>query len=239
MKKAIVVGASSGIGKALALCLSEEGYEVGLMARRVELLKAMQNEFAHPSHTAYIDVSKPSEAISALESLINTMGEVDLFVINAGIIFNNRDFDWEKEYLTIQTNAVGFAAIAHTAMKYLLKQGSGHIVGISSISAIRGESDSPSYSASKAFVSNFLEGLRVKAYKAGKDICVTDIQPGWVDTNMAKGEETFWMATPEKAASQICSAIKHRRAHAYITRRWRLYAWFLKLLPRWAYERFL
>ena len=238
MKKAIVIGASSGIGEALAKLLAQEGYEVGLAARRLELLQDLQKEIKTKTFIKRIDVANTSEAKASLDSLLQEMGQVDLIILNAGIIFNNHEFDWEKEESTIVINALGFAAMAHTAMQYFLERGKGHLVGISSISAIRGESDSPSYSASKAFVSNFLEGLRIKAFKEKKEITVTDIQPGWVDTVMAKGEETFWMASPEKAAEQIYSAIKHKRSHAYITRRWRLYAWLLKLTPRWAYARF-
>lgn len=238
MKKAIVIGASSGIGEALAKRLAQEGYEVGLAARRLELLQDLQKEIKTKTFIKRIDVANTSEAKASLDSLLQEMGQVDLIILNAGIIFNNPEFDWKKEESTIVINALGFAAMAHTAMQYFLNRGKGHLVGISSISAIRGESDSPSYSASKAFVSNFLEGLRVKAFKEKKEISVTDIQPGWVDTVMAKGEETFWMASPEKAAEQIYSAIQHKRSHAYITRRWRLYAWLLKLTPRWAYARF-
>ncbi len=237
-RKAIVIGASSGIGKALAVLLGREGYEVGLAARRLELLHEAQKEIPARTIVKRIDVSKTEEARHLLAEFIEEMGGADLIVVNAGILFNNQDFEWEKEKATIEINALGFAAMAHGAMEYFLKEGKGHLVGISSISAIRGEGDSPSYSASKAFASNFLEGLRVKAFVEKKEICVTDIQPGWVDTEMAKGEETFWMASPERAAEQIYSAIKNKRSHAYITRRWRLYAWLLKWAPRWAYPRF-
>lgn len=237
-KKAIVVGASSGIGRALAKVLAQEGYELGLTARRFELLEDLQKEIKTRTLIKRMDITNNLEAMNCLESLIQEMGGVHLVILNAGVICRNLEFDWEKEMLTIQVNVLGFSAMAHTAMKYFLAQGTGHLVGLSSISAIRGESDSPSYSASKAFVSNFLEGLRVKAFKENKEICVTDVQPGWVDTDMAKGEDVFWMASSEKAAEQIYSAIKSKRAHVYITRRWRLYAWLLKLAPRWIYHRF-
>lgn len=238
MPKAIVIGASSGIGRALAKVLAREGYEVGLAARRFELLVDLQKEIKTKTFIKKIDVALPIEARNSLKSLIDEMGGADLIIVNAGIIFNNQTFEWEKEQSTIQVNVLGFAAMAHKAMEYFLDRGKGHLVGISSISALRGEGDSPSYSASKSFVSNFLEGLRIKGCREKKDICITDIKPGWVDTAMAVGEETFWMASPEKAAEQIYSAIKYKRAHAYITRRWRFYAWFIKWIPGWAYARF-
>ncbi|MES2345375.1 MAG: methyltransferase domain-containing protein [Chlamydiota bacterium] len=83
---------------------------------------------------------------------------------------------------------------------------------------------------------NYFDEVELEAAIEGYES--TDVQPGWVDTDMAKGEDVFWMASSEKAAEQIYSAIKSKRAHAYITRRWRLYAWLLKLAPRWIYHRF-
>jgi short-subunit dehydrogenase len=73
--------------------------------------------------------------------------------------------------------------------------------------------------------------LQHKIKKLRLPITVTDIKPGFVDTEMAQGERLFWMAKPEKAAIQIYEAIKKKKHHAYITKRWRLIAWFFKLLP--------
>ena len=156
-KKAIVIGASSGIGKELAKVLAQNGYLVGLTARRFGLLQEIQKEIQTKTFIKQIDVTHISEAIDSLESLIREMGGVDLIIVNAGIGSTNQDFEWDKEQLTIQTNVLGFAAMAHTALKYFITQGKGHLVGISSITALRGIGKSPSYSASKAFVSNFLE----------------------------------------------------------------------------------
>ncbi len=239
MKKAIVIGASSGIGRALSLVLAKDDYIVGVLARRMDKLLELEKEMGNIALVKKIDVTNQKEAIACLEALIAEMEGVDLIVVNAGILFHGQKFEWEEERLTIETNVLGFAAMAHTAMKYFLKRGRGHLVGISSIAAIRGGRHNPSYGASKAFVSNFLEGLRVKVFKAKKDICITDIQPGWVNTDMIKGEDTFWVSSPEIAANQIYSAIKKRRLHAYITKRWRLCAWLLKLTPRWLYYRLI
>jgi short-subunit dehydrogenase len=122
-------------------------------------------------------------------------------------------------------------------MKLFLAQGYGHLAGISSIAALRGSWEAPAYNASKAFASNYLEGMHAKAVKSGKPIYVTDIQPGFVDTAMAQGEGLFWIASPQKAANQILEAIRKRKRHAYITRRWRLIGWILKLLPDFIYTK--
>jgi short-subunit dehydrogenase len=137
----------------------------------------------------------------------------------------------------IKTNVTGFAALVNVATHYFTRKGSGHLVGISSIAALRGGRESPAYNASKAFESNYLEGVRQKVRKAGLPITITDIKPGFVKTAMAKGEGIFWAAEPDKAARQIYDVIRQKKPIAYITRRWVLVAWLLKLLPGFIYER--
>ncbi len=239
MPKAIIIGASSGIGAACAKELAKMGYEVGLTGRRSELLVQLQKEIPTKTYIQKIDVTKLPEAISALDELIQTMDGMDLCLVNSGVYYSNPHLDWKLENATIEVNVRGFCAMADAAMHHFFKKGSGHLVGISSISALRGEVDSPAYSASKAFVSNYLEGLRCKAMKQTAHITITDVKPGWVDTNMAKGFKTFWMAPVDVAAKDICQAIQKKRTHLYITARWRYYAWLLKLCPNWLYDRYI
>lgn len=237
MKKAIIVGASSGIGKEVAKVLAQNNYAVGLTGRRGELLTALQSEIATQSYVKTFDVSQTDTAIQALTELINEMGGVDLIVISAGVGFINPEFDWEKERATIETNVAGFAAMANVAVKHFLERQKGHLVGISSIAAIRGTGDAAAYNASKAFVSNYLEGLQKKFVKLNLPVVVTDVKPGFVDTAMAQGEGLFWVAPPEKAARQIYDVIKARQSHAYVTKRWRSIGLLLKLMPSYIYKR--
>jgi len=102
---------------------------------------------------------------------------------------------------------------------------------------LRGSGATPAYNASKAFVSNYMEGLRQKVSKLKLPITVTDVQPGLVDTAMAQGEGLFWVAPPEKAARQIFDVIKSRRERAYVTKRWRAIAWLLKAVPDYIYNK--
>ena len=237
MKKAIIIGASSGIGKDLSIVLAKNGYEVGLMARRTELLEALKNEISTKSHVGHIDISKVSDAIDKFRNMIQKMQGVDLVVINAGIGFLNPELDWIKEQQTIDVNVYGFCALAGEIYKFFAKQGHGHLVGISSIGALRGNPIAPAYNASKAFMSNYLEGLRKKAFQEKSPIIITDIKPGFVDTDMAKGKGKFWVATSQTAAEQIYLAISKQKKHAYITHRWKIIGWILKLMPNWLYER--
>ena len=235
MKKAIIVGATSGIGKEMAKVLSQNNYVLGLVGRRVELLSELQREIPCKTHIKCIDVAQSPEAMSLLDELIKEMEAVDVIIISAGVGYINPDLNWTWEKETIDINVSGFTAVANVIFKHFCKQGFGHIVGISSIAAIRGNGDSPAYNASKAFISNYLEGLRQKAGKLGVPITITEIQPGFVDTAMAKGNGLFWVASPEKAAWQIYKAIKNKKKHAYITKRWGVIAWLLKVMPDWIY----
>jgi short-subunit dehydrogenase len=230
-KNVIIIGASSGIGKELAKIFSEHGFIIGMTARRLELLSQTAKELPGASCIKRMDAANTSEAINILEQLIKEMGGVQIIVINAGIGFINPDLDWKMEKDTIDVNVAGFTAMATAAMKYFIKRGYGHLVGISSVSAIRGSSYAPAYSASKAFVSHYLEALRSKALKMKLPITVTDIQPGFVDTAMAQGDNLFWVAPVRTAAMQIYEAIEKKKPHAYITKKWRLIAWLLKLTP--------
>jgi short-subunit dehydrogenase len=236
MKKAIIIGASSGMGRELAKVLVRHDYIVGVTGRRTELLQELQAELSDKCHSRTMDVADTSTAIETFNSLIAEMGGIDLVVISAGTGHGTPDLQWSNERDTIDTNVLGFTAIADAAFNYFVKQGHGHLVGISSIAAIRGGRYAPAYNASKAFVCKYLEGLRHMAMKTRLPICITDIQPGFVDTRMAQGDRIFWRASTEKAARQIYRAIERKKPHAYVTRRWRLIAWMLKLMPNCCYR---
>jgi short-subunit dehydrogenase len=237
MKKAIVIGASSGIGHELAKILGSHDYEVGVVARRGDLLEALCKSMPLRTYKKIVDVGNANNARIAIEELIQEMGYVDLVVIAAGTGFINQELDWDKEKQTIDVNVAGFCAVATVAMRHFLKKQRGHLVAISSIAALRGNDDAPAYCASKAFVSNYLEGLRKKVTKAKLPITITDIQPGFVATAMAKATKLFWVSTPQKAAQQIYQSIQAKKKHAYISRRWRLIAWLYKVLPSWLYNK--
>ncbi len=237
MKRAIVIGASEGIGRALARELSREGYALGLAARGVQRLRELQRELPGESRVAHLDVTRPGEARAALDGLIRDLGGADLIVISAGVIFQDPD-PWQ-EGRTVAVNVAGFSAVFRHAFDYFSARGSGHIVGLSSVAAVRGGCGSPVYNASKAFVSNLMHGYRIRAGKAGSRILITDIRPGHVSTRMLVGQRgVFWAVPVEAAARQIAEAIRKKRRRAYITPRWRLVAWAMRLVPDRLYSRF-
>lgn len=237
MKSAIVIGASSGIGRALVLKLIAENYSVVAIARRMELLEEMQR--AHPRQVTPLqgDVADSESIRSLLEAEFLRIQQIDLVVNCAGVGFMNRELEWKPEQQTIRVNVEGFAAIAGVVVTKLIAQKSGTFVNISSVGALRGNPLAPAYTASKAFESNYMEGLRVGIRQSGLPVSIIDIQPGFVDTEMAKGDRLFWVASPETVADQIYQTIRRKRPHAYVTRRWRLFAWLMKFCPHWLYWR--
>lgn len=236
MKKVIIIGATSGIGKELARKFAANNYLVGISGRRQGLLDELQKEFPSNIFTECFDVTG-DQNIHYMESLINTLGGLDILLYNSGYGDTSKTLEWEIENQTTQTNVNGFVEIVTYAFNYFSRQGHGQIAATSSIAANRGNSWAPAYSASKAFMSNYMEGLHMKAFKNKLNIVVTDIQPGFVKTKMAKGNGQFWVVPVKKAVDHIYRAIEKKKRKAYISNRWWLIAKIMKLLPYWIYKR--
>ncbi len=237
MKKAIVIGATSGIGKEIARLLVNDGYKVGITGRRTELLQELKNESPNSFFAKPFDVTNTKDVIERLEELTIEIGGIDLLIISSGTGDINESLAFEIEKCTIETNVLGFTCIADWAFNYFEKQKSGHLVAITSIGGLRGSRQAPAYNATKAYQINYLEGLRQKAKKFNQAIFITDVRPGLVATAMAKGEGLFWVMPVEKTAMQIYKAIICKKQVAYVTKRWRLIAALLKLLPRQIYDK--
>ena len=231
MKKAIIIGATSGIGKSLAELLLREGYEVGVTGRREELFQSIKTQETCRIFFKKMDVQDLSTLEPICNELVSQMGGLDLLIISAGIGEENKYLIFDIENSVINTNIQGFTCMADWAVRHFKEQGYGHLVNISSIAGIRGNGIAPSYNATKAYQINYLEGLRINVKDYGSNITITDVRPGFVDTPMAKGEGLFWIAPVQKAAEQIFEAIKQKRKVVYITKRWRLIALLLKVIP--------
>ena len=235
MGRIIIIGATSGIGLELAKLYIQNGDRVGVTGRRSHLLSELQNKFPANVVIECFDVMG-QENISHLESLIEKLGGLDILIYNSGFGNVSDTLDWHIDKQTTQTNVNGFVEIVNYAFNYFVRQGTGQIAATSSIASVRGNSRAPAYSASKAFMSTYMEGLHFKARRLEKRnpkvmISVTDIQPGFVNTKMAKGTIRFWESPVEKASWQIFAAIKKKKRKVYITHRWSVIAWILKWLP--------
>ena len=236
MTKAIVIGASSGIGAEIAKLLAENGYKVVITGRRLDLLTALKTTNPSAFLVSSFDCTAADNA-EKLETLAKQLGGLDLLVFSSGIGNFNKHLDYAIENETNQLNVIAFTQIMDWAFNYFNNQKSGHIVGITSISGIRGGKASPAYNASKAYQISYLQAMRQRAFSNKFGVTITDIRPGFVNTEMAKGPGMFWIATKEKAAKQIYNHIKNKSNVAYVTKRWRIVALLLKILPNWLYSR--
>ncbi len=236
-RSAIIIGASSGIGEALAVELDAKGYSLGLASRRTELLQQLAAKLKNRSYICELNLSACEDAAIALQKLIHEMQEVDLIVVAAGTGSDNPRLEWEPEADTISVNVTGVARVLNVIVAYFEQQGHGHLAAITSIMAIRGHGDAPAYGAAKAFISNYLTSLRNRFRSKGLPIYVTEICPGYVATAMAQGSSLFWVASAQKVAKQIARALNARRSHVYVTKRWRLFVWLIRIYPRALYGR--
>jgi len=238
MKNALIIGATSGIGKELAKLLVADSYKVVITGRREKLLQEIKETNPEKYSVKVHDVTNLDSCETLFSELKQELKTIDLIVYSSGVGDPNYKLEWEKELPTLQTNIISAVKIYGLAYNFFRKQGYGHLVGISSIASIRGNRHVPAYFASKAFQANYLESLWLKGKRSKAKIVVTDIQPGFVDTSMAIGK-TFWMSTTKKATKQIYAAIKMKKKKAYITKRWRLVAILLKVIPSSLLYKFL
>ena len=230
-KKAIVFGATSGIGRELAKLLVKDGYRVLITGRRIELLKSLQEENPDQYHIRQHDITHTKDTQQLFQEIPSYFDHTDLIIHNSGIGENNFNLEWEKDLPTMETNVIGATMIYQLSYNYFKKQGFGHLVSITSIASLIGNRHIPAYHASKAYQSNYMESLWMKARRTKKaKITVTNILPGYVDTDIIDGP-TFWMAPLDKGVKQIYTAIKKKKRKAYITKRWRLVALMMKIVP--------
>jgi len=236
-KNIIIIGATSGIGRALFEKYAADGNRIGIVGRRTHLLDELRQEHPDTTFTATADITKQEKIARAIEALRAELKDIDLAIVCSGTGDINASLDYAVERPTIETNVMGWTFVIDTLYHIFEQQGHGHLVAITSAGGLRGEPMAPAYSASKAYQINYMEALRKKAYKSGNHICVTDIRPGLVDTAMAKGERLFWVMPVEIVASQIIAAIRRKKTKAYVTKRWHILAIINKHLPFAIYKR--
>lgn len=234
MKRAVIIGASSGMGMEVAKLLLAEGYSLGVAARREDRLKALKQLAPDRVVAATIDVTA-EDAAERLRSLINELGGMDLFFYASGIGKQNRELTPEIELNTVKTNGMGFTRMIGEAYRYFAEKGEGHIAAITSIAGTKGLGPAPSYSATKAMQNTYLQALEQQANARGLKIRFTDIRPGFVDTDLLKGDFHYpMMLKPEKVARHIVRAIHNKRhikvidwKYAIMTALWRRIPRFL------------
>ena len=233
----IIIGATSGIGKALYEKYATDGNRIGIVGRRTHLLNELQQQHPECTITATADITKQDEVERAIHDFTKEFGHVDLAIVCSGTGEINTSLNYDVERPTIDTNVTGWTFVIDTLYNLFEQQNHGHLVAITSAGGLRGEPMAPAYSATKAYQINYMEALRKKAFKAGNKIVVTDVRPGLVDTAMAKGDNLFWVMPVDKVARQIRNAIRRKKSKVYVTKRWHVLAVINKFLPFCLYKR--
>lgn len=220
LRTAFVTGASSGIGASLAKLLARHGITVAIAARREHELRALaveiESEKGH-AHVVPVDVSDPEAITRAVQEADRELSGLDLVVANAGVAKQRSSAKvvWDDCADMLGVNVIGATATLFAAIPAMVDRGRGHLVGVSSIAAYRGLPKLAVYSASKAYLSAMLQGMRVDL--AEKGISVTDVRPGYVRTAMNEGAGKLpFELHPDAAAQEIFDAILAKKAvHAF------------------------
>ncbi|WP_228850584.1 SDR family NAD(P)-dependent oxidoreductase [Aegicerativicinus sediminis] len=240
LKKAIVIGGTTGIGKGIASILLEKGFQVTVTGIEKDFIE--NNEYVGHKNLKieYLDCIKDSSS-RALNGIIKKIGGLDLLILSAGIGNLNKDLGYKVENWANQLNVFSFTEIVDFTYRFFQKQGFGHLVAISSIAGLIGNGKCPAYHAAKAYQISYMEGLRQRAKKDRRDnkqIYVTDIRPGFVKTAMTKGKKMIWAASVKKVAKQIFKYIQKKKGYGYVSKRWLLVALIIKVVPTWVRVRF-
>lgn len=232
MQKAIVIGATSGIGRGIARELAKHQYKVVITGRRKNLLEELYAENPDAYIIKTLDVTHTANTVAVLNDAVKELGGLDLLVLSSGIAINNEDLDFTFEKITMDICVQGFTCLADWGFNFFRRQGHGHLTAITSFAGIRGWRKNPCYNASKAYQINYLEGLRNLANHIKLPVTVTDIRAGYVKTDLMGDSYVFWVTSVEKAAGQIYTDIKKKKSVSYVTRRWRLIAWLYRNFPQ-------
>ena len=232
----IIIGATSGIGREVAKLYIAQGWQVGVAGRRAEELETLRKEAPEQVSTQVLDVTL-EDAPCRLQSLIDKVGGMDLFLLSSGIGKQNPTLTPDIELKTAATNVEGFIRLTTAAYHYFEKQGYGHIAAISSIAGVKGLGIAPAYSATKRFQNTYLDALDQLSRMTALNIRFTDIRPGFVATPLLKDDNYPLLMKAPQVAACIVKAISKKKRIVVIDWRYRILVFFWKLIPHWIWVR--
>ena len=235
------MGATSGIGYAVARRLSAEGWQLGIAGRRMERLIEMQRKDLNVVAIQQIDVMR-EEASQQLLTLVGKMGgPIDLYFHSSGIGYQNPGLDIDKELRTVETNALGFTRMVATMFNHFADtpEQEAQIAVISSIAGTKGLGAAPSYSATKRYVNHYLECLtQLKHIRGLKHLTISDIRPGFVRTPLLDdGGKYPLQLDVDQVAAEIVEKVGKKRQVITVDWRYRILVFFWKMIPRWVWVR--
>lgn len=244
-RRGIIIGASDGIGAALARRLAQEGYRLALLARRKDKLELVCDEINQRSMEgrarSYVhDVMDYEKAPELLRRIVADLGGLDLVVFVAGVNYPPGGIDkynFRNDRQMIEINLLGAMAWLTPVAEMFQSAKAGQIVGISSVAGDRGRVGNPGYNTSKAGLSTYLEALRNRLTRHG--VNVLTVKPGFVDTEMIKAAQgpTPLKISTEKAVEDIWKAMRSRRQVIYTPSIWRWIMLAIQHTPSFIFRR--
>ena len=237
MKRAIIIGATSGIGQEVAKNLLREGWQIGIAGRRQPALEDFQRIAPEQIKIQSLDITQ-ADAAEKLNTLIRKLGGMDLFLLSSGIGFQNPELDIDIELNTARTNVEGFTRMVDTAFDYFKQHGGGHLAVISSIAGTKGLGIAPAYSATKRFQNTYIDALEQLSHLQKLNIRFTDIRPGFVATALlGDGKHYPMLMKADKVGQAITRALNRKRRTVIIDGRYRVLVFFWRLIPRRLWKR--
>jgi NAD(P)-dependent dehydrogenase (short-subunit alcohol dehydrogenase family) len=237
-ERALVIGASSGIGLALAEQLLKEGSSVAMLSRRSESMQAIAASHPGKAFVYSHDVTNYAEVPALFQQIARDLGGLDLVIYASGVMsgVDEHEYNFEKDRETIEVNVLGAFAWLNEAGKRFEQLKGGTIVGISSVAGERGRRGNPAYCTSKAAFSTYLESLRNRLSRFG--VNVVTIKPGFIDTPMTRGKPgLFWVISAETASKRILGSVRRGANTVYVPTRWRYVTFLLKCIPSFVFSR--
>lgn len=241
-KCAMIVGASSGIGEALARQLTASGCKVAMIARRETELQRIAGEIncngEKIAFTYAHDVTNYEEIPALFQTVARDLAGLDLVIYASGVMpaIAEGEYNFEKDRQMIEVNLLGAIAWLNLAAERFEKAKSGTIVGISSVAGERGRRGMPVYCASKAALTTYLESLRNRVARFG--VSVVTVKPGPVATPMTEGLGKLpLLISADKAASDILSAAKRGASNAFVPGAWRYIFLIIRNLPSFVFKK--
>lgn len=237
MKKAIIMGATSGMGLGVAEQLLDKGWTIGVAGRRKEALETIKKKAPERVYTKVIDVTD-ADASALLLELVADMGGVDMYFHSSGYGKYNPDVEMDIERQTVLTNGLGFTQMVDTMFNYFKEQKrKGSIAVISSVAGTKGLGAAPSYSATKRFQWTYIEALAQNARMHGLDIRFMDIRPGFVATDFIKGSNFPMQMSADYVVKKIMKALSSQNRVTIIDWRYSIVCFFWRHLPQCVWER--
>lgn len=237
-KKIIITGASSGIGRALAFEYAQRGYDIGLCARREQVLATLCQDIQqrHPQISCYwqtLDVAQTEQVKEVINQLSSKLGGLDIIIANAGITGVRRtgSGNLTTDERIFAVNLMGAIATVDAAVALFKQQKHGQVVGISSFSAFRGIPGSAAYSSSKAALSNYLQAVSTEL--SGRNIHISCIHPGFINTDLADNMSKYpFVISADKAARTMANAIAKKKKNITVPAwPWAALKYVMPLLP--------